>query len=227
MLSRPAPIARSFVLLLAALLTSAVKSPAAASWSGVLRDAAGNPIDKAEIHLKATDSGHKYSATTTATGQFTFAALSAGSYTLTATVLDQTWTATETLQIKDKAALLLNLQLSAQGQELRIIDANGAAKEAAPQASGGEHLSTGEVSSLPLNERDFSKLLLLAAGTMTDTNGAANFTQQFAVNGQRGSAAVFAIDGADATDPELGGATFSNFNVDAIQEVESSSGVMP
>ena len=33
-------------------------------------------------------------------------------------------------------------------------------------------------------QRDFSKLLLLAAGTMTDTNGAANFTQQFAVNGQ-------------------------------------------
>jgi len=53
---------------------------------------------------------------------------------------------------------------------------------------------------------------------MTDTNGAANFTQQFAVNGQRGSAAVFAIDGADTTDPELGGATFSNFNVDAIQK---------
>src|SRR6266478_7559040 len=41
------------------------------------------------------------------------------------------------------------------------------------------------------------------------------------------SAAVFAIDGADTTDPELGGATFSNFKVDAIQEVQSSSGVMP
>jgi len=136
------------------------------------------------------------------------------------------------VQIKDGAALVSNLRLSAVGQELRLIDANGAAKGDAknpvsPQASGGEHLSTGEVSSLPLNERDFSKLLLLAAGTMTDTNGAANFTQQFAVNGQRGSAAVFSMDGADTTDPELGGATFSNFNVDAIQEVQSSSGVMP
>jgi len=80
---------------------------------------------------------------------------------------------------------------------------------------------------LPLNTRDFSKLLLLAAGTMTDANGAANFTQQFATNGQRGQATVFAMDGADTTDPELGGATFSNFNVDAIQEVQSSSGVLP
>ncbi len=99
--------------------------------------------------------------------------------------------------------------------------------QAPNQASGGQTLSSTEVSSLPLNTRDFSKLLLLAAGTMTDTNGAANFTQQFAVNGQRGSATVFAVDGADTTDPELGGATFSNFNVDAIQEVQSSSGVMP
>ncbi len=102
----------------------------------------------------------------------------------------------------------------------------GSAEAISVQGSGGEHLSSGEVSSLPLNARDFSKLLLLAAGTMTDTNGAANFTAQFAVNGQRGTATVFALDGFDTTDPELGGATFSNFNVDAIQEVQASSGVM-
>jgi hypothetical protein len=94
------------------------------------------------------------------------------------------------------------------------------------KSSGGEHLSKKEVSTLPLNKRDFSQLLLLAAGTMTDTNGAANFTQQFAVNGQRGVTTVFAMDGIDTTDPEMGGSTFSNFNVDAIQEVRSSSGVM-
>src|SRR5208337_4805853 len=83
------------------------------------------------------------------------------------------------------------------------------------------------VSELPLNGRDFSTLLLLAAGTMTDVNGATNFTQQFAVNGQRGVEATFAMDGADVSDPEMGGSTFTNFNVDAIQELQSSSGWMP
>jgi len=83
------------------------------------------------------------------------------------------------------------------------------------------------VAALPLNKRDFSQLLPLAAGTQTDTNGAANFTQQFTVNGQRGSATVFTMDGVDTTDPEMGGATFSNFNVDAIQEIKSISGVLP
>ncbi|HEV2420014.1 MAG TPA: hypothetical protein VGX94_19645 [Terriglobia bacterium] len=94
-------------------------------------------------------------------------------------------------------------------------------------ASGGENLTGKQVASLPLNGRDFGQLLLLAAGTMTDTNGAANFTQQYAVNGQRGDTAVFAMDGIDVTDPEMGGATFDNFNVDAIQEIKSDSGVIP
>ena len=47
------------------------------------------------------------------------------------------------------------------------------------------------------------------------------------MNGQRGIATIFAMDGFDTTDPEMGGATFSNFNVDAIQEVQANSGVMP
>src|SRR5580698_10197520 len=62
---------------------------------------------------------------------------------------------------------------------------------------------------------------------MTDVNGATNFTQQFAINGQRGVEAVFAMDGADISDPEMGGSTFTNFNVDAIQDLQSSSGWMP
>jgi len=103
----------------------------------------------------------------------------------------------------------------------------GAASIAEGQASGGAKLSSEQVSSLPLNKRDFSQLLTLATGTTTDTNSAANFTQQLAVNGQRGTTAVFAMDGADTTDPELGGATFANFNVDAIHEISSDSGVMP
>ena len=100
----------------------------------------------------------------------------------------------------------------------------------APQNQPGEgntQLSTRQVANLPLNQRDFTKLLALAGGTTTDTNGANNFTLQFAINGQRGVTAVFAMDGFYTADPELGGATFSNFNVNAIQEIQGQSGVMP
>jgi hypothetical protein len=224
MLSWSREMARAFFLFLVFFLVPSLHSTPPSSWSGVLRDAGGNPVGMATVKLIAADSKQEYFATTSASGQFAFIGIVADSYTLTVNAGSKTWTAVGPLIIKDGATLTAEVRLPAEGQVLRVTLAQNVAS---PQASGGEHLSTGEVSSLPLNERDFSKLLLLAAGTMTDTNGAANFTQQFAVNGQRGSAAVFAMDGADTTDPELGGATFSNFNVDAIQEVQSSSGVMP
>ncbi len=208
------------VLLLVVPIAGALSG---ASWSGVLRDGAGKPVAEATVQLHSSFGGRTYSAEITANGKFAFTGIAAGSYQVSVQTAGKTWRASAAVEIQDAATLTMALQLSSQ-QELRVV---AAGEEVSAQASGGEHLSSKEVSSLPLNVRDFSTLLLLAAGTMTDTNGAANFTQQFAVNGQRGAATVFAIDGFDTTDPELGGATFSNFNVDAIQEVQASSGVMP
>ena len=197
---------------------------AASSWTGTLRDAAGNPVGGATVELRSAPDGQEYTAITSTSGAFAFAGLIAGSYSVSAGKGDTTWKVPNPLVIKDGVALAAGLQIFPQPPELRVT---AVAEGASTEASGGEHLSSGQVSSLPLNQRDFTKLLLLAAGTMTDANGAANFTQQFAVNGQRGVTTVFAIDGADTTDPEMGGATFSNFNVEAIQEVQASSGVMP
>src|SRR5258705_2102405 len=208
------------LLLIGASIADSHPSP---SWNGVLRDGAGNPVLGARVTLSAIAKKADYSAATSASGQFSFLDLPGGNYQLSVVANGKTWRGDKPLIIKDGIVLTVGLQLSPTEEARLAILTEGASK----QASGGEHLSSTEVSSLPLNERDFSKLLLLAAGTMTDTNGAANFTQQFTTNGQRGATSVFAVDGGDTSDPELGGATFSNFNVDAIQEVQSSSGVMP
>jgi len=200
------------------------RAPSANSWKGIVHDKPGHALAEATVSLQATSGSRVFSANTSASGEFFFADIEAQSYRVTVKVKGTTWNAVAPLVIKNGDALAADLQLSEQDQTLVIL---AQANPASPQASGGEHLSSGEVSSLPLNTRDFSKLLLLAAGTMTDTNGAANFTQQFTANGQRGVTSVFAMDGADTSDPEMGGATFANFNVDAIQEVQSSSGVMP
>lgn len=194
-----------------------------ASWRGSLRDDAGKPVTEATIQLRATAGGRDYTARTAATGHFAFPDIAEGNYRVSVERDEAIFRLPNTLVVRAGTTLTATLHLSTARNELRIDSST----QDSPQASGGEHLSSGEVSGLPLNARDFSRLLLLAAGTMTDANGAANFTQQFAVNGQRGSATVFAMDGFDTTDAEMGGATFSNFNVDAIQEVQANSGVMP
>lgn len=224
MFPRSGALVRFLVVFIFSSLTLSAQRLPVSSWKGILRDAQGKPVSGGAIRLSAA---RDYDAASSANGEFLFPDIPAGNYQLAVSALGKNWTAAAPVIIQPGVALAASLQLSAQAEEFHVLIIDQAAAQTIPQATGGERLSNAEVSSLPLNERDFSKLLLLAAGTMTDTNGAANFTQQFAVNGQRGTAAVFAMDAAETTDPELGGATFSNFNVDAIQEVQSSSGVMP
>ena len=207
-----------------ALSISTAAQVAPASWEGTVGDARGNVMPGAQVELRETGSGRTLTTTTDAQGAFSFSELLAGNYAVRVRWHNKTTTSRELLKIQPGNHLNSSVQVAVAGG-LLVLQTAAAGEQ--PQASGGEKLSSREVSELPLNKRDFSQLLLLAAGTMTDTNGSANFTQQFAVNGQRGATAVFAMDGVDMTDPELGGATFTNFNVDAVQEIQSLSGVMP
>ncbi|MBV8866705.1 MAG: TonB-dependent receptor, partial [Acidobacteriaceae bacterium] len=206
-----------FVLILFAASLRAQNSNAQ-SWSARLTDPNGVALSGAAVQLGSGAS--LQSAIAASDGSFQFQNLSGGPYTLSVEWKGRRVTYPKPL---DVASLSKLNRLVLSGDVLSAIEATS---ESAAKA-GGENLSSRTVSAIPLNKRDFSQLLLLAAGTMTDTNGATNFTQQFAVNGQRGVEAVFAMDGADTSDPEMGGATFSNFNVDAVQEIRSSSGWMP
>jgi hypothetical protein len=193
------------------------QQPAQVVWRGMLRNPAATPIPAAKIRLDGN--GVAAEAATGTDGKFQLAALPAGQYLLTVETDRRKIDCAQPIDLAP-AAPPVALTLSARG-ELTVAVLTG------PTATGGEELSSQAVSELPLNKRDFSTLLLLAAGTMTDTNGATNFTQQFAINGQRGVEATFAMDGADISDPEMGGATFTNFNVDAVESIDSSSGWMP
>ncbi|MGD0681110.1 MAG: TonB-dependent receptor [Terracidiphilus sp.] len=214
-------VVRFWGLLLSVLLISTVGAWAQTAvqpvWQGVLRNPAGAPIPAAKVRLASTTA--KAEAVTGADGQFRLSALPPGQYRLSVESNGRNFNYAQSIDL-DAAAPPVALTLSIRG-ELTV----GALK--GQTATGGVELSSQAVSELPLNKRDFSTLLLLAAGTMTDVNGATNFTAQFAINGQRGVEATFAMDGADISDPEMGGSTFSNFNVDAVEGIDSSSGWMP
>jgi hypothetical protein len=189
----------------------------APAWRGTLQDETAHPILQAKVELNAGDE-HKIT-TTTSDGAFVFDSLLPKTYSLSVEVNGRVYHSTAAVIIPAQAAAVI-LTLTADGALVVGIQQEKA-------VAGGEKLTSKSVSEIPLNKRDFSQLLLLAAGTAADSSGASNFTQQFAINGQRGVEAVFALDGADSSDPELGGGTFTNFNVDAVLELQSLSGVMP
>ncbi|MBW4039375.1 MAG: TonB-dependent receptor [Acidobacteria bacterium] len=196
-------------------------TPSIPGWGGIVLSAAGKPIGGATVEISGKAGSR--TAVTGDHGSFSFLGASPGRYALIVRLPSKTSTSKISINIPSAP-----IALTISPRNTITLSALPLAQTLVGNAtSGGEQLSSQSVSELPLNGRDFSTLLLLAAGTMTDVNGATNFTQQFAINGQRGVEAVFAMDGADITDPEMGGATFSNFDVDAIEEVRSSSGWMP
>lgn len=211
---------RSYPILLLVLLASVCPGWSQTSpitWRGVLEDASAQHIAQAKIELKA---GSEHAeATTDEDGAFFFGSLLAKAYRLSVNVNGRTYRSSAEVEIPAQAASVTLTLLPDGGLIVGV--------QQEKVAAGGEKLTSKAVSEIPLNKRDFSQLLLLAAGTAADPSGAYNFTQQFAINGQRGVEAVFAFDGADSSDPELGGGTFTNFNVDAVLELQSLSGVMP
>src|SRR6202050_4224724 len=239
-------IARSFhkalrvitnYLLLGLLVANALKaqqsSPSAPAWAGVVRTAAGEPVAGAKVTVFTPGAKKNLIAVTGTDGRFKIAGLQLGPSRVSVQMPGRGPTGQVVVNITSVIIVLtvsdLNVLSIAANPQSSAGVSNGNPSTTSNAASGtrAEKLSSQKVNELPLNGRDFSTLLLLAAGTMTDVNGQTNFTQQFAINGQRGVEAVFAMDGADISDPEMGGSTFTNFDVDAIQELQSSSGWMP
>ena len=214
--------ARLLLILLSLSPVLDAQQLSARSWKGTLHDTTGAPIKGAEIHLIG---GHgEMVAQTQADGSFQFPNPPPGSYQVTVVIAGVGHSYAQLIDLTPDS-----LPASVTIDEKGTVTVTFPGLPGAPivKTTGGEQLSSQTVSAIPLNKRDFSQLLLLAAGTMTDANGATNFTQQFAINGQRGVEATFAMDNADTSDPEMGGATFSNFNVDAVEEIKSYSGWMP
>ena len=192
-----------------------------------------------------------HSATTGADGHFQFNNIPAGSYDLSVTrsggaaaaaISIELPHALVTITVTDSNGLNLGplpevagnpgaAQASAAAGTVGTGNTTGNASGGTPGSgsgtSGGEKLSSQSVSELPLNRRDFSTLLLLAAGTMTDANGATNFTSSLPSTGNGEWRRRFAMDGADVSDPEMGGARLPTSTWMRWRSMQSSSGWMP
>ncbi len=205
------------VILFSAAGTFAAAQAPAPAWRGLVENDQHQRAASATVELQAK--GQASLTSPVHDGQFTFNTIPPQTYQVVITVDGRAYQSKSELKIPPESATAL-ITLHSDGTFTLTA-------EQATASAGGEQLSSKTVTEIPLNKRDFSQLLLLAAGTAADPSGAANFTQQFAINGQRGVEATFALDGADISDPEQGGGTFTNFNVDAVSEIQSLSGVMP
>jgi hypothetical protein len=220
------------ITLLLALGWGAGQMPAAPATTllrGTLHDSMGRPLGDAVVEVRSlnmrTAETPLLRAKTDSHGSFELGQLPNGRYAISVRQAGQGVSVSTELMIEaDDQVLILDLSAGPGGLSLQIQKGAAAVQV---QATGKENVGGQQVAGLPLEQRDSTNLLLLAAGTNVTSGTGANFTQQYSIHGQKGTTAVFALDGADTTDPENGGATISDFNVDAIQRIENLSGVIP
>ncbi len=206
------------VLLAIFALTPTVSAQAVASITGTVMDPAGAVVPNAKV--TATDVATSVSRTTVTSGSGVYSLnnLSVGTYVLTieATGFKSANSEQLTLDVNQRREVDFHLTLNESKTQVEV-QATPPLLNTTNGTLGG--LVTGEqVATLPLNGRDITNLLLLQPGINLEVDSSTSFVPWVSANGNRGFMGSSYLDGIDTTNEEIGGAQFTNFNLDAVAE---------
>lgn len=180
----------------AALLTVQAQR-ATATLSGTLSDPNGALLPGASIAVISTAQGFQRTATTNDEGTFVIPLLPPGTYTVKAE--HEGFMPAEmtnvVLNVNSQVKLDISLKIRAANQTVDVIDSPLLIEES---PAVGTTVDRQFVSNLPLNGRSFQSLIGLTPGVVFIPTSQNNNTGQFSVNGHRGNANNFTVDGVSA-----------------------------
>ena len=167
-----------------------------ATLSGTVVDQAGAVISDVDVTATAVDTGLRKQTATNRDGYFAVSLLPPGGYGLTAR--HQGFETVEikniVLNISDQRSLRIQLKV---GQVSESVIIEGASLIQTESAAVSTLVDRQFIENLPLNGRSLNTLMELTPGTvLAETSGRER--GQFGVNGQRGNANYFMVDGAGA-----------------------------
>lgn len=192
---------------------------------GALHDPTGAVISSANITITDQDTNTSTVVHANSEGNFTSPPLRVGTYAVmveAAGFQSQTRTGI-TLQVQDRRRVDFTMTVGQVSQNVTVTDQ--AAVIETDKSSLGQVISSGTMTDLPLNGRDYLQLATLSTGviaTSTGTNGNSGGSStggqnSFAANGARGTMNNFLLDGIDNNSNDDGGLILRT-SVDAIQE---------
>src|SRR5580765_3330359 len=222
----------ALVLIPAVLLAQSFRG----SIRGNVKDASGALLAGAKVTAKNNATGLSRETKTGEDGSYVLAELPAGVYVVIAEAANLSPTA-QNIVVNvgvDSAADFDLTEIQKRVESLPVVAQKSKIK--ATRDVLGEVVEQKLVTELPLNGRDFGKLVALSPGATVDPSGVAG-TQggfgQFNINGNRDRSNNYALDGTDNNDPffnnsalnqtGIGGAPASLLPIDAIQEFNLQS----
>jgi len=220
------------VLIPAVLLAQSFRG----SIRGNVKDASGALLAGAKVTAKNNATGLSRETKTGEDGSYVLAELPAGVYVVIAEAANLSPTA-QNIVVNvgvDSTADFDLTEIQKHVESLTVVAENPVIE--ATRDVLGEVVEQKLVTELPLNGRDFGKLVALSPGATVDPSGVAG-TQggfgQFNINGNRDRSNNYALDGTDNNDPffnnsalnqtGIGGAPASLLPIDAIQEFNLQS----
>jgi hypothetical protein len=206
------------------------------SIRGGVKDASGALLAGAKVTAKNNATGLVREAKTAEDGSYVMAELPAGVYVVMAEAANLAPTAQNVVVNVglDTTADFDLTEIQKHVESLTVVAENPVIETTRDVL--GEVVEQKLVTELPLNGRDFGKLVALTPGTTVDPSGVAG-TQggfgQFNINGYRDRSNNYTLDGTDNNDPffnnsalnqtGIGGAPASLLPIDAIQEFNLQS----
>jgi Carboxypeptidase regulatory-like domain len=226
-------IALALVLLIPCLLL-------AQSYRGSIRgkvsDPSGALVAGAKVTAKNSDTGVIRETVTGVDGGYVLAELPAGRYVVMAQAANFNPVAQNVVvSVGLDTSANFDLTQVERRQELVTVTEETPLVDSTRDVLG-EVVSQQLVTDLPLNGRDFGKLVALVPGATVEPSGVAAIQSgfgQFSINGNRDRSNNYALDGTDNNDPffnnsafnqtGIGGAPASVLPIDAIQEFNLQS----
>jgi len=233
------------ILIIGAAALLLITTPAwAQSFRGSIRgtvtDPSGSVIAGAKVSAKSIGTGLQREAVTGADGGYVLAELPAGEYTVTVESAGLSPSA-QNVQVNVGLDTTANFDLTKveKRHEQLTVTAEAPLVEGTRDVLG-EVVDQRLVTDLPLNGRDFGKLVALVPGATVEPSGVAAIQSgfgQFAINGNRDRSNNYTVDGTDNNDPffnnsafnqtGIGGAPASLLPIDAIQEFNLQANFAP
>src|SRR5262252_985627 len=203
-LLRQASIISSIVLLLAGLCARAGAQTFRGTILGTVTDSSGAIIQDATVRAKNVATGLERITSTDAEGNYTIAELPIGTYDVRIEKrgFSKTFTVSGVV-VTIASEKRVDAVLKPAGTEESVeIRADAVQVDSTSNTLGGT-FQTREVVDLPINGRDFTKLLVLVPGATGDPSGATDSPGTFGLfsaNGNRGRANNYLLDGTDMND---------------------------
>ena len=186
------------------------------SITGAVTDASGAVVASAKVEAKNEETGVVFDQNTTSSGNYSFASLTPGSYSITVTLAGfQTFRSVHNiLTVGTPLVVDVTLRVGTVGQTVEVVESNYQRLE----TSNASVIEEKQVQDLPLNGRNPLSLLTLEPGVVQrTTNGAGSGTHVFGSRDRSHNVTIDGIDANESTVPNPQG-NIQRLNPDNVQE---------